>query len=111
MSNRSTPRGRTARPWAIGHRDADSDDLITLDSNYTCRISVPTADPPIEREVTAKNSENTRFLAFLTPAETATMEETDHLVYVCIENTTLTVPMSVEYKFKYDIEKSGFPTV
>lgn len=44
--------------------------LAVLGGDFTCRLVVANAVPPIARDIVVKNAASTRFLAWLTPAET-----------------------------------------
>lgn len=70
--------------------------LATLDGNYTCKIAVVGATPPINRSVPNKTADNLYFRGWLTPAETATLGVGDHVVGMQISNSTLTPPLVKE---------------
>lgn len=86
-------KGDTAGPWSIGHVLQDGSDAA-LSSDYNCTIKV--AGSAIERPVTDKNAENTKFLAALTPSETDMLAVGQYVVAIEIENTTLTPALRVE---------------
>jgi hypothetical protein len=68
--------------------------LATLTGSYTCKIKV--AGAGIERAVSDKNGENTRFIAALTPSETTTLDAGQYVLAIEIENATLTPPLRLE---------------
>lgn len=65
--------GNTGPVWEIGHRVSAPGArkvLADLSEDYACWLAVADATPPILRQVTDLNDAGTRFLAWLTPAET-----------------------------------------
>ena len=66
--------GDSSDVWEIGFPVSPEGvrpvELAELDSNFSCRLAVKGSTPAIDRAVSAKNEANTRFLAFLTTAET-----------------------------------------
>lgn len=100
--------------WRVGVKALDADGIETgayvdLSASYTCTIAVPTASPAISRAVTGLNSDNTRFLAQLTPAETATIPVGSNSVYIEVNNATLTPVYNVEEKITLVVETEGIP--
>lgn len=79
--------------WNVGHK-LDDGSLATLDANYTCVIKV--AGTTIERPVTDKNADDTRFIAALTPTETNGLDVGQYVVAIEIENTSLTPALRIE---------------
>lgn len=68
--------GNTGPVWEIGHRVSAPGaprQLADLTEDYACWLAVAGATPPILRAVTEMNAAGTRFLAWLTPAETAAL--------------------------------------
>lgn len=103
-------QGNTGPKYRIGVPSFDVDGLPVantfedLSVNYTCTISVPTASPAISRAVTARSSDDFRFLAQLTPAETLTMAVGTHQVAIEVNDTTATPPFRVETHLRIKIE-------
>jgi hypothetical protein len=104
-------QGNISPLWRVGVQEYTVDgvpisgQLVTLDSNYTCTVACTTAVPPLERAVTTKSTDNTRFLVQLTPTETLTMGIGQHIIAVEVENVTLTPPFRVEDHVELIIEK------
>lgn len=67
--------------------------LATLDVNFTCWLTVKGAVPPISRAITTKNAANTRFLVWLTPAETLALAKGTFQVGIELRNPTLIPPL------------------
>ncbi len=91
-------KGDTAGPWRVA-APLDDGTLPALPGAYTCKIKV--AGTAIERSVTDigpddDGTANRRFLAALTPTETATLAAGQYVVAIEIENTGLTPPLRVE---------------
>jgi hypothetical protein len=86
-------KGDTAGPWNVGHM-LDSGSLATLGVSYACTIKV--AGAGIERAVTDKNGDNTRFIAALTPTETETLAPGQYVVAIEVANPTTVPPLRVE---------------
>jgi len=99
-------QGNTGPLWQIGVSDG-AGGVLTLDANYTCQLSVPTASPAISRGVTETASN--RFQVQLTPTETNNMEVGTHFVTIEVENTTLSpVPLRHEVSYKIDINPQRY---
>ncbi len=67
--------------------------LAQLDGNFSCRLVVVGAQPPIIRAVTDKNAANTRFLAWLTPVETMALGKGTWQVGLELRNLALQPPL------------------
>lgn len=83
--------------------------LAALDSNFSCRIAVKGST--IARAVTIKNTENTRFRAWLTPAETTLLGPGDRIVGIEIRNSTLIPPLVREVQRRLRIREEAVPAV
>lgn len=86
-------KGDTAGPWNVGHK-LDDGTLATLTGSYTCTIKV--AGTAIERAVTDLTADSKRFIAALTPTETATLTPGQYVVAIEVVNATTTPPLRVE---------------
>lgn len=99
--------GDTSDVWEIGLVTSASGVkpvvLAALDVNFTCWIGVAAAVPPIQRQVTVKNAANTRFRAWLTPAETAALGLGVWLVGIELRNPTLIPPLIAEVQRRVGI--------
>jgi hypothetical protein len=81
--------------WEVGFQtsaEGETLTLATLDSNFTCRVSVPGL--AIDRAVSVKNGANDRFIVALTEAETTLLGKGDHIVHLKISNATLSPPLA-----------------
>ena len=83
--------------------------LADLDNNFSCRIAVKGS--VIARAVTVKNAGNTRFRAWLTPAETAQLGPGDWTVGIEIRNPTLIPPLVREVQRRLRIREGAVPAV
>ncbi len=85
--------GDTSDVWEIGlvvsAVGVEPAVLATLDGNFTCRLVVPHDTAPISRAINAKNGDNTRFLAWLTPAETLALGKGTHRIGIELRNPSL----------------------
>jgi hypothetical protein len=82
--------------WEIGlitSAPGEPVELAALDGTFSCFLSVKGAVPPIYREIVVKNEDNTRFLAWLTPAETLALGKGTWLVGLELRNPTLVPPL------------------
>ncbi len=70
--------------------------LVAMDANFSCKIAVPGAAPPINRAVTDKTVDNFYFRGWLTPTETLAIGPGDFLLGMQISNAALTPPMVKE---------------
>lgn len=95
-------KGDTGGPWNVGHR-LDDGTLATLTVAYTCTIKV--AGAAIERAVTVKNVDSTRFIAALEPTETATLDVGTHVVAIEVVNNSLTPPLRIETHIILTVEE------
>ncbi len=86
-------KGDTAGPWNVGHK-LDDGTLATLTGSYTCTIKV--AGTAIERGVTDLTADSKRFIAALTPTETATLTPGQYVVAIEVVNNTTIPPLRVE---------------
>ena len=80
-------------------------DGAAMDSNWTCKIAVndPGGNAIVAaRAVTTKTGDNTKFVAYLTPSETAqlavTGDYTDYEEVIQLTNSTITPSFNREYK-------------
>lgn len=79
--------------WELGFRTSADDEplaLATLDANFACQLTVGS----VNRAVTLKNDDNTRFRIALTGAETAALGVGNHVVNMRITNATLSPPLA-----------------
>lgn len=92
--------GDTSGVWDIGYVTSIEGEspivLASLDSNFSCHLTVYRASPAITREITSKNPQNNRFRAWLTPAETLQMGRGTWTIGLEIRNPTLTPPLVKE---------------
>ena len=99
-------QGNTGTLYKIGV--VGDPDLSAGGPDYTCQIKVPTAEPVIDRAVTTLADANTRFAVQLTPAETDTLAPNyKHVLYVQIENLTLTPVFRVEKAIEFWVERQA----
>lgn len=105
--------GDTGDVWEIGlvtsAPGVTPRELADLDNNFSCRLVVAEAEPPIDRAVTAKDNANTRFLAWLTPAETLALGEGTWTVGLELSNPTLAPPLVRETHVVVRIEPGLVP--
>jgi len=76
--------------WEAGYEDLYGN-LVTLDADYTCKLVVVKegeSTKTVDRTVTTLNSANTRFVMFLTEAETASLGPGVHNVAIWIINSS-----------------------
>ena len=88
--------GDTSDVWEIGlvtSAEGAPVVLAALDGNFSCRLVVVGAVPPIARAVPDKNAGNTRFLAWLTPAETLALGKGTWQVAFELRNAALQPPL------------------
>ena len=81
--------------------------LATLSGDYSCVIGVAGSD--IMRAVTLKNDANDRFLAILTPAETASLALGTYLVGIELRNAALDPPLVSEIQYRITIVPEVVP--
>ena len=60
---------------------------------FTCWLAVEGAAPPIAREITAKDVMNTKFLAWLTPAESLALGTGSWRVGIELRNPAMVPPL------------------
>lgn len=105
--------GDTSDVWEIGLVTSAPGikpvELADLDVNFTCWIGVAGAAPPIQRQVVAKNAANTRFRAWLTPAETTALGPGVHLVGIELRNPALSPPLVSEKQRLVGIKPGAVP--
>lgn len=95
-------KGDTAGPWNVGVT-GDDGALVNISAPWTCKIKV--AGTAIDRAVTDRTVDNLRFIAALTPAETATLDIGIYVVAIEIENTTTVPPLRREHHIVLTVEK------
>jgi hypothetical protein len=105
--NNRIVQGDTAGVWLVFHDTDGNGTPAPLTGDYSCRIAVK--GKPINRLVTDKNAENTKFLAFLTPTETDTLEVGTHLVGLQIVNTALVPPLRREIQIELQVVAQVVP--
>lgn len=81
--------------------------VATLDANYSCKIAVDGAAPPINRAVTLKTADNLYFRGWLTPAETQAIGVGDHILGMQISNATVSPPLVKEKQWTLRILPSA----
>lgn len=105
--------GDTSEAWEIGHDlssgGAGAVQLAALDGNYSLRLVVPHPTAEIDRMVAVKNDANTRFIAWLTPAETLALGKGTWPVGLELRNTTLTPPLVREIHEVVEIRAALVP--
>lgn len=76
------------------------DGVPTLDGNWTCALTVP--DPAggahlvDNQSITLKNADDSAFVAYLTPTQTAALAAGDYVLAVQLSNSTTSPPYSDE---------------
>ena len=105
--------GDTSDVWEIGLVTSAPGikpvELAALDVNFSCWIGVAGAVPAIQRQVTVKNAANTRFRAWLTPAETTALGLGIWLVGIELRNPTLSPPLVAEVQRRVGINPGAVP--
>lgn len=97
-------QGNVGPLWRVGVQSYDTNGLPIdgqyedLSTNYTCKISVPSASTPIvARPVTRLSADNTRFLVQLAPVDTDLLAaDTKHTVAIEVANDQLTPEFKIE---------------
>lgn len=64
-------------------------------------------ETPLINEAIEKDSESTKFLGFLTPEETSSLEPGRYLLIFELQNLSITPPYREEFKYKIKIEEQG----
>lgn len=100
-------RGNTGPLWRVGVPSRDSDgnktgEMENLSTDYVCTIAC--VDGSIERPVTALNSDDTRFMAQLTPDETKDIPKGKSVVAIQIRNPNTTPEFVIEYHIDVDMK-------
>lgn len=105
--------GDTSEVWEVGFVTSAKDvvpiTLADLDVNFTCFLTVYRASPAITRQISSKNAGNTRFRAWLTPAETLALARGTWLVGLEIRNPALNPPLVKEAHVSVRIVKPLVP--
>lgn len=83
--------------------------LADLDANFSCRIAVRGTVLVSPRPVIVKNADNTRFRAWLTPAETLALGPGEWVVGIELRNPTLIPPLVKEVQRKIRIFAEAVP--
>lgn len=99
--------GDTSDVWEVGFEDATGA-LTALDANFSCQLTV--ADSAIDRAVTAQDDDGTRFRAWLTPEETATLGQGRWQVGIELRNPTLSPPLVREFQVLVRIARGVVPS-
>lgn len=106
-------KGDTSDAWDVGHvtRVAGKPVVLAdLTGAYACSIAVRDtagAEAMAPRAVTSKNGDNTRFQAWLTPAETAALDVGDYTVGIQISNSALGLVRTVNRRIRITTEIVG----
>lgn len=107
--------GDTSPVWELGLLD-DAGELVALDGDFSCAIAVVEgpaasdgAEPLLQREVTARNEAGTRFLAWLTPDETAALGPGLKTVGIELRNPELDPPLVQEVHLRLRIRPQVVP--
>ena len=105
--------GDTTKAWEIGLVTSapgiNPPLMAQLDGAFTCRLVVAGADPAIARVVVTKNLANTRFIAWLTPAETLSLGKGTWTVGIELRNAALVPPLVQEKRVVVRIEVGMVP--
>ena len=80
-----------------------------LDPNFSCQIAVQGTVLVAARPVTVKTADNTRFRAWLTPAETRALGAGEWVIGIELRNPTLVPPLVKEVQRKIRIFAEAVP--
>lgn len=105
--------GDTSDVWEVGLVTSAEGALpivrADLDGNFSCRLVVANAQPPIARVVAVKSIDNTQFLAWLTPEETLALGKGTWQVGIELRNLALVPPLVREIHEVVRIEPGLVP--
>lgn len=105
--------GDTSAVWQVGLITSAEGALpivrADLDGNFSCRMVVVGAQPPIARAIAVKSIDNKQFLAWLTPEETLALGKGTWQVGIELRNPALVPPLVREIHEVVRIEAGLVP--